>query len=915
MVLSPIQLVALSNLKLNNDMFSNRSLSIHKRILVKNLLTLLYQLNPPMDWTLLQLQMQEQQQQQQQHQQQQPELLGDNSQGQFELEQKGQQEEQFNDNNNDKKGYEDEKKKVLDAVIPARTSSSTESSKKEQIIDGTSTVSSSSPDIAPANAIPLPRPKSTELPQSLHTYLSTVFDVDWSVGLPNTEDSLFTHATAAAAPVGSYLTVGSSATSTTSLANKRKSLTSGLSSVTSAFSDFTTISATTTAMEPPRTSVSSTISSYSSLSTTSTVSSVSSVGSMNSVTSSPQSNGITGLANGLAAGLGFRKQQQPSIQEETDTGPSPPPLPPKDTKPSPTLTLVRKSSLSSNYANNKDRNGTTHVQNNGSGTTTALSGYSNGSSGVQPNVNGTIAGNSGTATNISSDGRIVPTRKASISSSSRPMLVPGRRSSLLPPGQIPLPLSPPASAVNTSSSNNNNAHDGYFNKPDSSSSLLAPPGSFGPSYSPATSPTKATFGKRTSSLAAERPKPIQRTPSSENTMANGSYFPPMSPPSPRSNGVNLNLGSNSSSSGAVTTSVAIESIIGLPRPLLGASSLSGSSSSLLSSSPPPSPPGLSPSGTSGYYSPPPTYARATSDDPNLGWRSSPSSSATLAPPLSASSALPTPPSSPGYSSTLPRPQPTYMLKASKSSPCLVSGGLEEELEETVPAVPFNHKIVYTPSTRYVPQPKPQSSPRQPQRQIQPSSQYQGYPYGDSSSTNQQQDQYLELSHLQQQHNQQLDAASSQQSSSGFKLLARTSSRRGASGGSSSPALLSTASTHSSGMNISAPLPLIPNTQSYSQYDYHAANTNNRSPYGQHGLDSHNHGGYGMHGHSQSMTNLSLSTSSPSSSSHYQPPLAAKPISTASAALGRWNSMKTMFGLRVGQGGSSTASPSSLSSSR
>lgn len=57
--LSPIQLVALSNLKLNNDMFSNRSLSIHRRILVKNFLTLLYRLNPPMDWAEMKLQMQQ----------------------------------------------------------------------------------------------------------------------------------------------------------------------------------------------------------------------------------------------------------------------------------------------------------------------------------------------------------------------------------------------------------------------------------------------------------------------------------------------------------------------------------------------------------------------------------------------------------------------------------------------------------------------------------------------------------------------------------------------------------------------------------------------------------------------------------------------------------------------------------------
>ncbi|KAG0366364.1 hypothetical protein BGX24_003721 [Mortierella sp. AD032] len=56
--LSTVQLVALSNQKLNNDLYSNRSLSIHKRILVKNLLTFIYRIHPPMDWAQMQYQMQ-----------------------------------------------------------------------------------------------------------------------------------------------------------------------------------------------------------------------------------------------------------------------------------------------------------------------------------------------------------------------------------------------------------------------------------------------------------------------------------------------------------------------------------------------------------------------------------------------------------------------------------------------------------------------------------------------------------------------------------------------------------------------------------------------------------------------------------------------------------------------------------------
>ncbi|KAK3830646.1 MAG: hypothetical protein J3R72DRAFT_253224 [Linnemannia gamsii] len=47
---TPMQVVAISNHKLNSDIFSSRSLSIHRRILVKNLLTLLYEMNPMLDW-------------------------------------------------------------------------------------------------------------------------------------------------------------------------------------------------------------------------------------------------------------------------------------------------------------------------------------------------------------------------------------------------------------------------------------------------------------------------------------------------------------------------------------------------------------------------------------------------------------------------------------------------------------------------------------------------------------------------------------------------------------------------------------------------------------------------------------------------------------------------------------------------
>lgn len=46
--------------------------------------------------------------------------------------------------------------------------------------------------LKPSKVTPLPRPVSGELPQSLHNYLSNVFDVDWSPDANNSEDSFYT---------------------------------------------------------------------------------------------------------------------------------------------------------------------------------------------------------------------------------------------------------------------------------------------------------------------------------------------------------------------------------------------------------------------------------------------------------------------------------------------------------------------------------------------------------------------------------------------------------------------------------------------------------------------------------------------------------------------------------------------------
>ncbi|CAO3574419.1 unnamed protein product [Mortierella alpina] len=95
--------------------------------------------------------------------------------------------------------------------------------------------------------VPLPRPVSMELPQSLNSYLSNVFDVDWSVGLPSTEDSLFTAKAASPHPRSSLAqsTVASTLDSTSTFSNApasaaptAKSAPSSTSSASSSFSAF-----------------------------------------------------------------------------------------------------------------------------------------------------------------------------------------------------------------------------------------------------------------------------------------------------------------------------------------------------------------------------------------------------------------------------------------------------------------------------------------------------------------------------------------------------------------------------------------------------------------------------------------------------------------------------------------------------
>ncbi|KAF9170194.1 hypothetical protein BGX21_008691 [Mortierella sp. AD011] len=651
--LSPIQLVAISNLKLNNDMYSNRSLSIHRRILVKNFLTLLYELSPSMDWM--------------QH----GTYPGDAfeplpgldapvpDEGNMLLredEQNGWMERTLSaaglndDDDNVPLGISS---KIQNTNPPATTKSSpattttttTTATSSAPPLLTLSFNTSSSPSASSNNSqqAPLPRPKSTELPQTLHSYLSTVFDVNWSVELPSKEDILFTHAPSTNPSTSS----SSPSPPISSVASKRKSISaaSGLSSAFTAYSNGNAPSSSASSASPR----SSTSSSFSSVSATSTVSSASSVGS---------------IGNESTILIGYNKPGELNNGNNNLTG---------ATKATPaTATLVRKSSLTS-------------LSKPASSTQAAKSAPAN-----SPPANNSVNNING----VLSENRNLLVKKASVNGHSKPTLVPGRRSSLLQAGQIPPTL---PSAKNNNTSNNmgvngpartnsvattgeaaNSLSPAMPLPPSRSPTSLSPPtlspptflsASTSPTLSPSkpTSPTltpslptspnmtplKPTISRRTSSLPSERPKPAQRALSSESNLSVSTAAP--------------------STGNATTLSVPEANIIGLPRPLLSPTL----SSAVLSSSPP-SQSAMTTSPTS--ITPPVSgstrYMRSASDDqftvrPNNTPYAQNSFGVPEKSPSSPNlySSPPPPPLPSAQSGTLSRPTASY-LKTSKSSPCL-----------------------------------------------------------------------------------------------------------------------------------------------------------------------------------------------------------------------------------------------------
>ncbi|KAF9967817.1 hypothetical protein BGZ70_008045 [Mortierella alpina] len=199
-------------------------------------------------------------------------------------------------------------------------------------------------------------------------------------------------------------------------------------------------------------------------------------------------------------------------------------------------------------------------------------------------------------------------------------------------------------------------------------------------------------------------------------------------------------------------------------------------------------------------------------------------------------------------STLSRPSPSYMLKASRSSPCLVSGAEERHQQDGMeqPAMPDLYR----------------------QQQEHYAQQSLFYAQGKSAPPQQ-----------------------PQVTSNGFKLLARTSSRRAA----------APSSETTGNMNISTPLPLVPSSQSLGSeygsggYDHGDAHSNSRN-------GSYSIYGGGGHAYAQSMSNVSImsSSSAVTTNSARTSRTQVEKTKAASSTVGRWNSMKMILGLRVGQ---------------
>ncbi|KAG0328139.1 hypothetical protein BG004_002604 [Podila humilis] len=897
--LTPMELVSVSNLKLNNEMFSNRSLSIQKRILVKNLLTQLYQLYPPplpQEWMHHQ---QESDGQDQAQEELQPNGGQADKQGSRWGEQTLDAAGLTRDNT-----HGNQEPPSSPSLTPTQSLGNpfTKSNNNNTFNKTTNSLSPSSPDSgagdSPIVKVPLPRPKSTDLPQSLHSYLSTVFDVDWSVGLSNTEDSLFTlHGAGSSSSLGhsgSGLLSTGSGTGPLSSSPKRKSLSASSSlSLSLSLSDFVS-----TGNNGPN-GGNSNHGSWSSTSSNTSSSTKSSVPAGSSVSSSAGS-----VGGALKNNINIRG--------------------------SPAAPLTRKSSLpSTNVKNtnqgNKNIDGHNNNSNNSNtnGVASRDSAYSNGNTqGENVAINSSISG-----------------RKQGINTSPKPMMVPGRRSSLLQTGKMPTSVNNSTNAsshrspsINTftaqpktgSAMTNTNITpvtpisissptlSPYSYAPAQSPSLsptLSPTSSGGsfangaptsPSLSPTLSPAsmKPAISRRTSSLPAERPiRHNQRLPSSENglptvsSLATVSGLPrPLqnttlstlssSPPSPStlapvafSQKQNQHLKSGPYPYSRSVSDEHIQSVNSYSQQQYtkydGVTSLSSSSSSSSSSER---------GGGGGYFG-------STGTGSFSGTKSTPSSPS-LAPPSSlppiplsypASAATTSTPSFMASSTTLAKPLPSYTLNnASKSSPNLVTGGNFGSSQDSMGLDQQYHNQQF-----YHRQQPP--LPQQQQQQM--------TTFGQFSSTT---DKLLAASN-------------------GInKLLSRTSSRRGAVGNTTPESYAtkyngggsgSGATSIGAAMTISAPLSLVSSSSSSTDdhgYKYQPSSSQTHVFKSQYQLDPYSTAqprSQNGHSHASSVSSMH----SINSLTGHGGSSGAGNGGGGSGGGGKWNSMKTMLGLRVGQG--------------
>ncbi|KAF9356076.1 hypothetical protein BGX26_005760 [Mortierella sp. AD094] len=178
---TPMQLVHISNIKLNAQIFSSRSLSIQRRILIKNFLAALYQLHP-IEW------IEESPVDDKDHWMEQTLSAAG-----IDHQDASAQEQEY-ENGYDYYGQDYHYSSLIGQV----SLNSSLGQLDESELSPAAAAAASAVTLRRrlrslrSSNMPLPRPASMELPVALQSYLSTVFDVDWSVGLASKEDYLFT---------------------------------------------------------------------------------------------------------------------------------------------------------------------------------------------------------------------------------------------------------------------------------------------------------------------------------------------------------------------------------------------------------------------------------------------------------------------------------------------------------------------------------------------------------------------------------------------------------------------------------------------------------------------------------------------------------------------------------------------------